>query len=89
MAAVKSIHIHLSACRVSRASIFVLPSFLEPFGIVALEAMSCETPVASTHLGGIPEVVKNDENGILVPVNNSLKFDRSNRTIYQRINMSE
>jgi glycosyltransferase involved in cell wall biosynthesis len=51
--------------------------------------MSCETPVASTHLGGIPEVVKNDENGILVPVNNSLKFDRSNRTIYQRINMSE
>jgi glycosyltransferase involved in cell wall biosynthesis len=57
-----------------KASIFVLPSFFEPFGIVLLEAMSCETPVVATHAGGIPEVVKNGENGILVPVNNPLKL---------------
>lgn len=57
-----------------KASIFVLPSLFEPFGIVILEAMSCETPVVSTYAGGIPEVVKNGENGILVPVNSPLKL---------------
>jgi glycosyltransferase involved in cell wall biosynthesis len=57
-----------------KASIFVLPSFFEPFGIVLLEAMSCETPVVATLTGGIPEIVKNGENGILVPVNNPLKL---------------
>lgn len=57
-----------------RASVFVSPSLLEGFGIVILEALSCETPVVSTYAGGIPEIVKNGENGILVPVNNPLKL---------------
>jgi glycosyltransferase involved in cell wall biosynthesis len=57
-----------------RASIFVLPSFYEPFAVAILEAMSCETPVISTYAGGIPEVVKNGETGILVPINNPLKL---------------
>ena len=57
-----------------KASIFVLPSHHEPFGIVFLEAMSCETPVVSTTGGGVPEVVRDGENGILVPVNNPLKL---------------
>jgi len=57
-----------------KASVFVLPSLFEPFGVVILEALSCETPVVSTYAGGIPEIVKNGENGILVPVNNPLKL---------------
>ena len=57
-----------------KASIFVLPSLFEPFGIVILEALACETPVVATYAGGIPEVVKNSENGILVPVNNPVKL---------------
>lgn len=57
-----------------KASIFVLPSFFEPFGIVLLEAMSCGTAVVATHTGGVPEIVKDGENGILVPVNNSSKL---------------
>lgn len=57
-----------------KASIFVLPSFFEPFGVVLLEAMSCETPAVSTQVGGIPEVVRNGETGLLVPVNNPLKL---------------
>jgi glycosyltransferase involved in cell wall biosynthesis len=59
------------------ASIFVLPSLFEPFGVVILEALACETPVVATQVGGIPEVVKNGENGLLVPVNDHLELAKA------------
>lgn len=52
----------------SHAAVFVCPSVYEPFGIINLEAMSCETPVVASAVGGIPEIVVNDETGILVPL---------------------
>ncbi len=51
----------------SCAEIFVCPSVYEPFGIINLEAMACETPVVATNVGGIPEVVVNNETGVLIP----------------------
>jgi glycogen synthase len=51
----------------SHASLFVCPSVYEPFGLINLEAMACETPVIATRVGGIPEVVVDDETGWLVP----------------------
>lgn len=51
----------------SQASIFVCPSVYEPFGIINLEAMACETPVVAAAVGGIPEVVVPDQTGFLVP----------------------
>jgi len=57
-----------------KASIFVCPSLSESFGIVNLEALSCATPVVATDVGGIPEVVKHHENGILVPPGDSVKL---------------
>jgi len=57
-----------------KASIFVLPSFSEALPVALLEALSCETPVIATPVGGVPEVVRNFENGILVPVSNPLKL---------------
>ena len=51
----------------SQAVVFVCPSIYEPFGIINLEAMACETPVVASAVGGIPEVVVHGETGQLVP----------------------
>lgn len=52
--------------RMNAADAFVLPSRTEPFGICLLEAMDAGLPIIATRVGGIPEIV-GDENGILVP----------------------
>ena len=50
----------------SGAAVFICPSVYEPFGIVNLEAMACETAVVATNVGGIPEIVVEGETGFLV-----------------------
>jgi starch synthase len=48
------------------ATVFVCPSVYEPFGLVNLEAMACETAVVASRVGGIPEIVVDGETGYLV-----------------------
>lgn len=48
------------------ASVFCCPSIYEPFGIINLEAMACETPVVASAVGGIREVVVPEKTGLLV-----------------------
>ena len=68
------------------ADVFLLSSEEESFGLSALEAMSCGTPVVATDVGGIGEVVENGTCGLLCPSGDreayvaalrSLLFDRS------------
>jgi glycogen synthase len=54
----------------SHAAVFCCPSVYEPFGIINLEAMACETPVVASAVGGIKDVVVDGETGLLV------SFDR-------------
>jgi len=49
------------------ADVCVLPSLREGLGLVAVEAMACETPLIGTKVGGIPEAIKNFEAGMLIP----------------------
>ncbi len=50
------------------ADLFLLPSSHESFGLVALEAMSCEVPVVSSNAGGLPEVVLDGVTGFTADV---------------------
>ncbi len=52
----------------SHATVFACPSIYEPLGIVNLEAMACEAAVVATATGGIVEVVRDGDTGLLVPI---------------------
>jgi glycosyltransferase involved in cell wall biosynthesis len=55
----------------SLADVFVLPSSVnnrgetEGLGVVLLEAMACEVPVVGSNVGGIPDIIRNEETGLL------------------------
>jgi len=51
----------------SAAEVVVMPSFYESFGMVALEAMACGTPVIASEVGGLAYLIKEGETGFFVP----------------------
>jgi glycosyltransferase involved in cell wall biosynthesis len=55
------------ASLLSRADLFVLPSFAEGVPVSLMEAMAMEVPCISTAIAGIPELIQSGEEGILVP----------------------
>lgn len=54
-----------------KADIFTFPSTNEAFGLVSLEAMEHKVPVVATNEGGIPDVVKDGQNGLIAEKGNS------------------
>jgi len=57
--------------------VMVLPSLWEAFGIISLESMAMGVPVIASRVGGIPEVVRDRETGLLVPPGNSDELARA------------
>ena len=54
----------------SAAEIVIMPSHYESFGMVALEAMACGTPVIATQVGGLQHLVQNGKTGFTIPKDN-------------------
>jgi len=50
------------------ADLMLLPSEMESFGLAALEAMACRVPAITTDIGGIPELIDEEENGLMFSV---------------------
>ena len=65
----------------SHAALFVCPSVYEPFGLINLEAMACETPVVASAVGGIVEVVEDGRTGLLVPPGRPAELAAAIRTL--------
>jgi len=59
------------------ADVFVLPSHYESFGMVALEAMACGTPVVASHVGGLASTIVHERTGLLAPVGDWPAFARA------------
>lgn len=70
----------------SHAAVFCCPSIYEPFGIINLEAMACETAVVASAVGGIKEVVVEGETGYLVPLQQMTEspFEATHPELYAR-----
>jgi len=54
--------------------LFVLPSTVETFGLVVLEAMYAGLPIIATPVGCVPEIIRNGVNGYVVPKNDPIKL---------------
>lgn len=63
--------------------IFVMPSIREGFGVAAVEAQAMEIPVVATNVGGVPEVVLDEETGILVEPGNSEQLAQAILTLIE------
>lgn len=56
------------------ADIFVFPSFSESFGVVAIEALACGTPVITTINGGTEEIITDEKVGHILPTHKNEKI---------------
>ncbi len=67
-------HIENAKMYLRAFDLFVLPSLSEGLGYVVLEAGIVEIPVIASSVGGIPEIIENDKNGILIPPKDPLSL---------------
>lgn len=70
----------------SHARVFACPSLYEPFGIINLEALSCETPVVGSAVGGIPEIIQEGKTGFLIELESVSRtdFNPKNPEVFQK-----
>jgi len=71
------------------SSVLVLPSRMESLPTAVKEAFFLKVPVVATNVGGVPELVINNENGILIPPNDPKKLADAVNTILENKKLSQ
>ena len=66
----------------SAAEVVVMPSHYESFGMVALEAMACGTPVIASRVGGLAHLLKDGETGFFVPAQDPEVLSQKLRSLF-------
>jgi L-malate glycosyltransferase len=79
---VENIHDYLEVM-----DIFILPSLKESFGLVCVEAMAHKLPVIASETGGIPEIVKDNISGFIVPIRDSSTLTAKLKTLIHDRNL--
>lgn len=72
------VYLYLSA-----ADVLAIPSYYEPFGLVALEGMASKTPVVASRVGGLKEIIQDGENGLLVEPYNPYELSEKIFLLFQ------
>ena len=67
----------------SKADAFILPSYNEGLPISILEAMTYGLPIISTNVGGIPELIKDKVNGLIIEPGNHNQLEESLKFVLQ------
>lgn len=67
----------------SSADILVIPSYYEPFGLVALEGMASQIPIVASRKGGLRFIIKDGQSGLLFEPRNSLDLKEKVLKIYK------
>lgn len=72
-----------------KATVFAAPSRADHFPMANLEALACGTPVVTTLVGAIPEVIENDVNGLLVRPNETRMLSSALQTLFENRKLRE
>jgi glycosyltransferase involved in cell wall biosynthesis len=72
---------------ISGFDLLVLPSIIEPFGLVLAEGMALKKPIVATRVGGVPEVIQDKVTGLLVPPKDPQSLAQAIMTLLQDRNL--
>ena len=72
-----------------KASFLILPSRLDLFPIAVLEAMASHLPVIASKVGGIPEIIENEKDGLLVEKENPKQLSKAIIKLLDNPNLAE
>jgi glycosyltransferase involved in cell wall biosynthesis len=73
----------------SAANVLVVPSYYEPFGLVALEGMACKTPIVASRIGGLATIIQEGVNGLLFEPRNPLDLKENILKIFKSKGLAE
>ena len=73
----------------SAADSLIIPSYYEPFGLVALEGMASKIPVIASSVGGLTKIINNNQNGLLFEPHNPLALKEKILTIFKSKEIAE